>query len=331
MTDRIYEPAGGDLAVPRFLCARIRGGERAALLVVAAAEGSSPGAAGFKMAVAADGAQRGTIGGGAVEHRMVWEARKALGDGQNPPRAVWRFEHRAVRNEPDRLPSGMICGGGQIVVLRVCDTGDLPALDAWARGDTGRLELDASGIRFEAGPANGGPYFESSGDAWRYEEPVGHLETVHIIGGGHVGQALARQLALLPLRIVVVDPRPGMAVLFRDLPTIDVVAADYADGAAAVPEGDDRYAVIMTPEHAADYQSLRAVVGKRLRYVAVLGSRGKAEAFRERLRADGVPEERIRRVRLPAGVAIGSRTPAEIAVSIAAEIIAVRRGAAHGT
>ena len=317
-----------ETAVPVFLGDRVRAGERAALLIVAAEEGSSPGATGFRMAVAADGAQRGTIGGGAVEHRMTREALDALA-ADGAPRAVWRFTHRPGEAAPDVLPSGMICGGGQTVLLRLCDAADLPALEAWARGDAGRLTLDARGLHFTPGSFPEGPRFEASGGAWRYTEPVGQsFDTVHIVGGGHVGQALARQLLLLPLRVEIVDPRPDVAADVAALPGVRCRALSYVAGAAEIPEGERHFVAIMTPGHAADYEALRAVVGKRLRYLAVLGSRGKAQAFRERLRADGVPEEQIRRVRIPAGVAIGSRTPAEIAVSIAAEIIAVRRGAA---
>lgn len=316
-----------DLAVPAFLCERVRAGERAALLIVAAEEGSSPGASGFRMAVAADGAQRGTIGGGAVEYRMTREALAALAS-ERAPRSVWPFAHRAKETQPDVLPSGMMCGGGQTVLLHLCDDADLPVLDAWVRQETGLLILDADGLHFEPGSVSEGPSFEECAGHWRYTEPVGQpLDAVYIIGGGHVGQALARQLSLLSLRVEIVDPRPELAAVLSGLPGVRHRAMPYVEAAAEIPDGDRQFVVIMTPGHASDYEALRAVVGKPLRYLAVLGSHNKAKVFRERLRADGVPDAQADRVRMPAGVAIGSRTPAEIAVSIAAEMIAVRRRA----
>lgn len=318
-------PVSDPLSIPRFLADRLRRGARAALLVVAAEEGRAPGAPGFMMAADGKGAQLGTLGGGAMERAMTESAHAAL-RGEGAPAAIRHFAHNADGGGRAE-PSGMICGGGQTVVLYVCGPGDLAAIEAWQRGGTGRLTVTPRGIRFSEDPKPGEGArirFLDAPDGWRYEERMAPPDTVHIIGGGHVGQALARILCTLPLRIEIVDPRPRAGGDLAREPAVRRLALDYAEGAARIPSGADRHVVIATPDHAADYESLRAVIRKDLRYLAVVGSPDKAKRFRERLRAEGLPEERAAQFRLPAGIPIGSRTPAEIAVSIAAEIIAVR-------
>lgn len=316
-------PVNEDLGVARFLADRVRRGEPAALLTVAEELGSAPGAPGFKMGVGADGALCGTVGGGDVEHRLVEDARALLRAPPEPGRARTFIHHPGTGSGDE--PSGMICGGGQTVLVRICRGGDLPALDAWSRGDRGCLIIEPGGLRFEPGAHRPAAVrFERRGDGWIYEEIVGVWDTVHIVGGGHVGRALARLLAGLNFRVDVIDPRPEAAAELAGTPGVVCRARPYAEGAAEIPGGDDRYVVIVTPGHAADYEALRAVIRKPLRYLALVGSAGKARVLRERMAQDGIEPSRGDRLRVPAGLPIGSRTAAEIAVSIAAEIIACR-------
>lgn len=316
-------PVSDDLVVARFLAERARRGEPAALLTVAEELGHAPGAPGFKMGVGADGSLCGTVGGGELEARLVEDAR-ALFRAPSAPGEARHFAHHPSPGSDDE-PSGMICGGGQTVLVRVCRSGDLPALEAWSRGDRGVLVIEPDSLTFK--PDTGRPAgvrFEQLEHSWRYEEVVGAWNTVHIIGGGHVGQALARLLAGLNFRVEVCDPRPEAAAALKTSPGILCRLEPYVESAERIPEGDDRYVVIVTPGHAADYEVLRAVLPKNLRYLALVGSAGKARVFRERIAAERGNPSLMDRLRLPAGLPIGSRTAAEIAVSIAAEIIACR-------
>jgi xanthine dehydrogenase accessory factor len=259
---------------------------------------------------------------------MAAEAAAAL-RAPGAPAVLRRFTHEAPAAGTEHEPSGMVCGGTQTVLLRVCSSGDRPGLEGWARGVPGHLTIDAACIRFDPADAGGACIrFSDSSGGWRYDEDIGPLDTVHIIGGGHVGRALATALAPLPLRVEIIDPRPEIPALFANDAGVQCRPLPYAEGAALIRGGADRYVVIATPGHTEDYTALRAVVDRPVRYLAVVGSRRKAGIFRARLLADGVPEDCLRRVHLPAGLPIGSRTPAEIAISIAAEIIAVRNGLA---
>ncbi|MDZ4198845.1 MAG: XdhC family protein [Kiritimatiellia bacterium] len=305
-----------------FVAARLRRGDPAALLIVAEATGSSPGRPGFKMAADTAGNLSGTIGGGVVEYRMVEEARAAL---KNPPvpALVRRLAHHAHPG-PGVEDSGMICGGEQTVLLFVARPEDAPVIESWSLGRPGRIRLTPSGLRFDPAPPGASCiHFLREPEGWRYEEPVGVEPTVYLVGGGHVGQALARLLPELSFRVMMMDPRPD-CVAPTD-PRVEFRRIPYVEGVATQPEGPDRHVLIATPAHAQDYEALRTAIRREFGYLGLLASRKKSEEFRNRLRAEGIPESSIARLRSPAGLPIGSRTPAEIAVSIAAELIALRR------
>lgn len=310
----------------RFLLARLEQGKPVVLLLVVASGGATPGRAGFKMAVAAGEVRSfcGSIGGGKVEFELVETARAMLRE-KHPKARVLRRVHRPE----DRETSGMICGGWQTVALLPCRAEDGPAITALLRakavGKSGLLDVSAKGLSFRtARAARVERRFGKRGPPWSYTEFIAAPETLFIVGGGHVGLALSRVMATLGFRIVVLDSRTDLDTLAQNTFAHErrIVAFDRVG--KVVPPGPRSYAVIMTPGHAADEAALRQLVAKPLRYLGMMASRRKAAEVLARLRADGVAEPWLRRVRTPVGLPIGSQTPAEIAISIAAEIIQVR-------
>ena len=298
-----------------------------ALLLVAESKGSTPGKTGFKMAVASDGKLSGTIGGGAIEHDTIEEARGLL--RQRHPRArVVRKVHELQHPQT----SGMICGGRQTVVMYPCRAKDRSAieklLECLEAGHPGVLTFTADGIAF-AEPRRKRQQFQFSrrGGRWRFTEYVPAPDTIYIIGGGHVGLALSRVMATLDFRIVVFDERSDVNTLARNCYAHEKRLLPFDQVGRAIPSGAHSYAVIMTPGHSADAVALRQLVRQRLAYLGVLGSQRKAKQLLDQLRAEGCPPACLARVHTPIGLPIGSHTPAEIAISIAAEIIQVRN---HG-
>jgi xanthine dehydrogenase accessory factor len=168
--------------------------------------------------------------------------------------------------------------------------------------------------------------FTQQGERWQYEETLGYADTVYIVGGGHVGLALSRALAPLELRIVVIDERPEVETLKRNRWAHEKCVVPFDSVAEEIPEGQGTYVIIATPQHSADESVLRQLVGKRLRYLGMLGSTTKVRQIMANMREDGFSEEELSSVRSPVGLPIGSHTPAEIAISIAAEIIKVKNG-----
>ena len=150
-----------------------------------------------------------------------------------------------------------------------------------------------------------------------------------VFGAGHVGQALCRVLVWLRFDVTVIDDREGILTEER-LPGARLVEAPPADAAASLEIPGDAYCVVVNRSHAQDVDVLKALARRDLRYLGLMASRKKRREFLEALAADGVPAERIDRVRSPVGIAIGAQTPEEIAVAIAAEMVAVLRGEGAG-
>ena len=154
-----------------------------------------------------------------------------------------------------------------------------------------------------------------------------------ILGGGHVGLALARLGHELGYDVTVGDDRIEYARSDRFPEDVRAVRTDreYRLPESAVTPGRDRYVAVVSRCWETDLSALRpwlADGAPSARYLGLIGSARKIRGVFERLREEGVPEDRIARVRAPIGLAIGAVTPEEIAVSILAEITAVRRAAA---
>ena len=156
-----------------------------------------------------------------------------------------------------------------------------------------------------------------------FVEPMQPDPTVVVCGGGHVGRALVALLPALGFTPVLVEDLPELASRERfPEPTRLIDSFDVRDWDLSL---DDRsYVVIVTREHAQDQALLEQLVGRPLAYLGLIGSQRKVRVFRQRLINKGVPVEQLDRVRAPIGLQIGAQTPAEIALAIAAELVAVR-------
>lgn len=311
-----------DLAAWTLAAVALRAGQPAMLLCVLRSEGSSPGRQGFKMAVTA-GAVAGSIGGGIMEHKWVELARERLRTGDPTP----LLRPQIHRREAPADRSGMMCAGEQEVLLWPLRPSDLPVVAAieekLQRLEKGAWEVSkAHGLRLAAEvPANFRDY--QPGPAWRYREQLGFRDQLIIVGGGHVSLALSQVASHLEFEITVLDDR-------ADLPTLDAnhyahhrEQVDYE--AITVASGPHHYVVVMTVGYRTDAVVLRRLLGHNYRYLGVLGSATKVAELRRVLAAEGFD---LAALRGPVGVPIRSRLPEEIAVSVAAELIAVRNRAA---
>ena len=156
-------------------------------------------------------------------------------------------------------------------------------------------------------------------------EPLLQSQTLYIFGAGHVATALAPAAAAVGFRVVVFDPRTDFAVPERFPAATDVFQVDFADAPGKVAFGPHAYLVVMTPKHDHDLEVARACIERPWAYLGVISSKAKAAKFRKAFEEEGLAAELVARVRMPVGLPIGGRTPAEIAVSITAELIQVYR------
>lgn len=150
---------------------------------------------------------------------------------------------------------------------------------------------------------------------------------VFLFGGGHVARALAQVLPLAEFSVEVWDDRPGMATedFFPDAAACR--CGPYPGALEILPEmTEEDFVVVMTHGHQADFEVLSQVLRTPVKYIGCIGSKGKAAAVRERLSAAGFTEEDIRRIHSPIGLPIGGKSPGEVAISVAAQLIACRSG-----
>ena len=157
-------------------------------------------------------------------------------------------------------------------------------------------------------------------------EPLDPSPRLLVVGAGHVSQHVARMAADVGFRVHVLDDRETFANRDRFPSAADVMVADIAAFLAAADLPPAAYVVVVTRGHTHDLAAMRALAGRPLRYVGMIGSRAKVARIFDALAGEGAPAEWIARVHAPIGLQIGAVTPEEIAVSIVAELVAVRRG-----
>jgi xanthine dehydrogenase accessory factor len=236
------------------------------LATVVSSTGSAPQEAGAKLLVAVDGQVVGTVGGGAIEHKVLADARALLAGAERSRLAEYNLSRDL----------GMCCGGVMCV------------------------------------------FFE------RVQFPP----RLVVLGAGHIARPLVAIAAQVGFRVVVVDEREEWAQAER-FP--DATALHVDDPQAVVAElalDAETAVVVVTHHHPLDQALVRALVASSAGFCGLVGSEAKRNKFLMRLRAQGVDDAALARLRSPLGLQIGAESPAEIAVSIVAELVAWRHGVA---
>jgi xanthine dehydrogenase accessory factor len=300
------------------------GGRGVAIACVIGAHGSTPRHLGARMAVAEDGEQWGTVGGGRIE-QLVTTAAREVAAGSAP---------RVVRQHLVR-DLAMCCGGSMEVVLT----------PAAASREAIAMVTASRAPKILATPLDGAPLTVRApepGDPRPHHpivtggvllERLGAAERAIVIGLGHVARHLGPLLAGLGFSVVVCDDGEtgaidaGVAWAADTIESFDAAEIERRAGGFSV----DDFVLIVTRDHAIDQRLLeQLIVRDDIGYLGMIGSRGKVGRFRKRLAARGLLDgelgaARWARLHAPIGLNIGAETPEEIAVAIAAELVAVRR------
>jgi len=156
-------------------------------------------------------------------------------------------------------------------------------------------------------------------------EPVIPMSRLYIFGGGHVGMNVHKVATLAGFETVISDDRELYANRERFPDAPEVHAGEMDEIMSGLTPSDSSYIVIVTRGHRHDMQVLRWALDTPAQYIGMIGSGRKVLAVYEQLQAQGVPPESFKRVYAPIGLQIGAATPEEIAVSVVAELIAIRR------
>lgn len=226
-----------------------------------------------------------------------------------------------VVGDPDRLQAGR-----RLLVTSTGMRGSLgePALDASAR-ELALRALDPGGDVEEG--IHELPAAEDRSVQVYLEIHHPQPELV-VVGAGHIAQPLCAVGSLLGCRVTVLDDRPAFATRERFPEASRVERVDFSDPFRDVTVHPLTHLVLVTRGHKYDYECLRRVLraDPQPAYIGMIGSRRRVRATYAQLLDEGIPWERIAAVRAPVGLDVGAETPAEIAVSVAAEIVLLWRG-----
>jgi xanthine dehydrogenase accessory factor len=317
-------------------------GKSGALATVVKKIGAAPREEGAKMFIGDDGRFFGTIGGGCVEAE-VWQAARSVAKTSMVRLLHYRMDGRLVENE------GMICGGNVDIFLEPVSTRyrDLyrEVRDLEKGGRKGLIVTSFSETSFhksllrDDGSTLGDCLDQPSQqtlmshldtsrpviDEGRIIEPLVSSSLLYLFGAGHVSQYVSRVASMVDFSVVVIDDRADFANKERFPEAREIIVQPFPDILDRITFRGSEYVAILTRGHKYDALVLEGVMKHPTRYVGMIGSKRKTRLIMDHLKGLGFDEEALRSVRAPIGLGIGAQTPQEIAVSIVAQLIEVRR------
>ncbi len=331
--------------------------ERLAFAVLVETKGSTPQKCGAKAIFLPDGRILGTLGGGCLEAETRQKALRAIETGES-------FSFRAVIDDDFGWDDGLICGGSvqtfvqpdpgrskvwpallaeptkrQRRVLATITTGDLAGkralftekelivADDLPAGLISELSVKCAGLLAEPEPEPMSLTLESSSLSV-YFEPILPQPVLVVCGGGHIGCAVGKIAAWSGFDVVAIDDRASFANKDRFPDAKQIIVDDPAKVMKDFPIDADTYICIVTRGHKHDAVILKEIIHKPAAYIGMIGSKRKVRTVMEGFINEGIATaEDFRRIRTPMGLSIHSLTVEEIAVSVLAELIAVRRNA----
>jgi len=328
---------------------RLKQGEKVGFAEVIRQAGSSPRGIGAKMAIFGDGTV-GSIGGGRVEAEIIEIAKEVMEKGGSK-----RFFFRLTGS--DVMGMDMLCGGEMEVLVKRFEGEDIPVFEKILS----TLEVNKKGILIHGLPPllEGHLFMTEEGESigrikglqnleklkhefktFSFNSTVLNVENgkelfveliekepvLFVFGAGHIAQELVPLAKRVGFKVVVIDDRETFANKER-FPLADEVIVEDFQRVSQKIQVEDSFLVIVTRGHLHDYTVMKQFLRSPARYIGMIGSRKKRDLIFEQLLSEGFSEEELKRVHSPIGLPIGAETPAEIAVSIVAELIKVRREA----
>ncbi len=286
--------------------------EKVELLLVTNSYGSSPGRKGFKMFITETQHMRGSIGGGIMEHKLIELAKKRIQNTNNPTIVKKQIHNKDALKDQ----SGMICSGWQEILMYSMSSKDLPTLRALIEN---LIQRKLCTLSFFDSQISIGEHKSSL-----YNLDVNNQSVISIIGGGHVGKALSKQMQFLDFYVKVFDDREGLNTLLDNEFAHEKNIVEYTNFHNQIHENE--FVVIMSFGYRTDKIVLHHLLNskKKFKYLGMMGSVEKVKALQVELLNEGISKEILESVKMPIGIQIKSKTPEEIAVSIAAEIIKIK-------
>ncbi len=311
----------------KFIASELQSGKKISLMIVAASNKSSPGRAGFKMAVTEDTKCYGTIGGGIMERNLIKKVPDLI--TENKKIVIKKLHHNPNSSFET---SGLICGGNQTIIIINLAKSDLAIvekiIDGFNKGKKAVLCITPLGLKYisEVNDKRLINFNYKTENDWEYRENYGMPDTIYIIGGGHVGLAVARVMSTLNFRIFTFDPRKDVFTVKQNIYSNKIFNIPYEEIGKFIEEGSRSYVVIVTSERSTDLIALKSIIKKDVEYIGLMGSKAKIKTIFDNLTQEGFDPKLFDKIHAPIGIEIYAETSEEIAVSIAAEIIKTKYG-----
>jgi xanthine dehydrogenase accessory factor len=321
-----------------------------ALVTVISAAGSTPGKVGYKMLLWGKNAQTlGTVGGGFVEAQMINAAKDIL------PKTLSRL----CSFNLDGMPEGQkpICGGSIELLVETFDENSLPLFKDLATADNPPNAALISIISPEKPPKKILLKNVGHPDAFTdlnfspetiksvkqivatqqttktalpdgtqiFVEPLSQQPKLFIFGAGHLACHISNYAKSVNFRVTVWDDRPEFANKDRFPDADNIIVDNYENVFDQLDTNDNSYIVIVTKGHKSDQTVLEKALKTSAKYIGMIGSRKKTSAILQTLKESNVPQQALNRIYSPIGISIGALTPEEIALSIVAELLKIRR------
>ena len=304
--------------------------------------GATPQHAGAKIFIGGDGKIFGTIGGGCLEAEVWQEARRII--NTNGVKVL----HYAM-NGSQVEDEGMICGGSVDILLepvlekysdvykgiRTCTEEGAQAVVITAFNDDGfsktlllKTQKTYGDPLPEVMTGNIEHYFDTKKPVFKegiIVEPVAVPLHLYIFGAGHVSRYICMIAKMVDFEVAVIDDRDSFANKERFPEADEIIVEAFESVFQCLPIEPDGYVVIVTRGHAHDALVLEEVLKRPYKYVGMIGSKRKTKIILNHLKAAGVDENILQQVHAPIGIDIDAETPQEIAISIVAELIKVKR------
>jgi xanthine dehydrogenase accessory factor len=274
------------------------------------------------LAVSERGEVAGSVTGGCVEPAVYEEAQAVLAGG--PPRLV----SYGIADE-DAFEVGLPCGGTVHIFLTTVERDLIEELVPAVRSERPiALAVTISGSKIgEQRLVDLNGHFEAGIEGDTFFLPFAPRPEMYVFGAVDHAAAVARVGQFLGYHVTICDARARFATRER-FPEADEVVVEWPDEFLRRSPVDERTAIcVLTHDHKFDVPLLKVALETPAGYIGAMGARRTTESRNERLRAEGVTDEQLARIHAPIGLKIGSRTPEEVAVAVAAEIVATRRQA----
>jgi xanthine dehydrogenase accessory factor len=334
---------------------------RVAVATIVRTRGSSPREVGARMLVRPDGATDGTVGGGCGEAE-VWRAALEVIEDEQPRMVVVDLTNEIAMTsdgvcggvldifvEPWRT-NGTDVAGAMLSAVSQRRSAATATVVSRSRGlpvSVGEKLMLLDGALAQGGFSwdvlqqrvmDDAPAVLAGGESkWRsYPMDQGQVgvffdlavprPTLVVVGAGHVAMPIAEVGRLMDFEVVVIDDRPSFANAERFPHADRIIVDDFSSALDQLEITPSTFVVLVTRAHTHDVHALRKIVRRPAGYIGMIGSRRRVYAVFKLLRDEGVPLEDLMRVHAPIGLDIKTETPGEIAVSVGAELLKVRRG-----